>query len=82
MPVTKVAKKLTAKRSATEKRMGMPEIKAKARSIGINPGNMKKSELIRTIQVTEGYEPCFGRSNGQCGNTDCCFMKDCLSVKQ
>jgi len=80
MPVTKVAKKLTAKRSATEKRMGMPEIKAKARSIGINPGTMKKSELIRTIQVTEGYEPCFGRSNGQCGNTDCCFMKDCLSV--
>ena len=82
MPATKVAKKRTAKRSATEKRMGMPEIKAKARSIGINPGKMKKSELIRTIQVTEGYEPCFGRSNGQCDNTDCCFMKDCLSFKQ
>lgn len=86
MPATKVAKKHVtkkhiAKKSITEKRMGMPEIKAKARSIGIIPGKMKKPELIHTIQVTEGYEPCFGRSDGQCGNTDCCFIKDCLKVR-
>ena len=86
MPATKVAtkhapKKHIAKKRVTEKRMGMPEIRMKARSIGIDPGKMKKPELIHAIQVTEGYEPCFGRSNGQCSNTDCCFIKDCLKVR-
>jgi len=86
MPATKVATKHTtkkhiAKKSITEKRIGMPEIRDKARSLGIIPGKMKKPELIHTIQVTEGYEPCFGRSDGQCGNTDCCFIKDCLKVR-
>ncbi len=86
MPATKEAtkhatKKHIAKKSITEQRMGMPEIRAKAQSLGIIPGKMKKPELIHTIQVTEGYEPCFGRSNGQCSNTDCCFIKDCLKVR-
>lgn len=86
MPATKVATKHTtkkhiAKKRVTEKRMGMPEIKLKAQSLGISPGKMKKPELIHTIQVTEGYEPCFGRSDGQCGSTDCCFIKDCLKVR-
>jgi len=86
MPATKVAKKhvtkkhITKKR-VTEKRMGMREIRMKAQALGLTPGKMKKPELIHTIQVTEGNTPCFGRSDGQCGNTDCCFMKDCLSVR-
>jgi len=86
MPATKVAKKNVtkkhiAKKPATEKRMGMPEIRMKAQSLGLTPGKMKKPELIHTIQVAEGCTPCFGRSDGQCGNTDCCFMRDCLSVR-
>lgn len=91
MPATKVAKKNVtkkhiakkhiAKKRVTEKRMSMPEIRMKAQSLGLTPGKMKKPELIHTIQVTEGYEPCFGRSDGQCGNTDCCFIKDCLKVR-
>lgn len=86
MPATKVAKKHAtkkhiAKKCVTEKRMGIPEIRVKAQSLGITPGKMKKPELIHTIQVAEGYEPCFGRSDGQCGNTDCCFIKDCLKVR-
>jgi len=76
MPATKVAKKHIAK-----KRMGMPEIRKKAQMLGIIPGKMKKPELIHTIQVTEGYMPCFGRSNGQCSNSDCCFMQDCLKLR-
>jgi len=86
MPATKVAKKNVtkkhiAKKRVTEKRMSMPEIRMKAQSLGLTPGKMKKPELIHTIQVMEGYEPCFGRSDGQCGNTDCCFIKDCLKVR-
>ncbi|MFZ2146548.1 MAG: hypothetical protein WAV28_04940 [Sedimentisphaerales bacterium] len=76
MPATKVAKK-----NVTEKPMGMPEIRMKAQSLGIIPGTMKKPELIHAIQVAEGYSPCFGRSDGQCGNTDCCFIRDCLKIR-
>jgi len=72
MAATKVAKKHN---------MGMPEIKKKARGLGITPGKMKKAELIHTIQITEGCTPCFGKSNGYCTNTDCCFMTDCLKTR-
>ena len=71
MAATKVAKK----------RMDMPKIKTKAKKLGITPGKMKKAELIHSIQVTEGFEPCFGRSNGDCSNTACCFMPDCLKIR-
>ena len=64
-----------------EKRMGMPEIKKKAKGLGITPGKMKKADLIHAIQIAEGCTPCFGWSNGECGNIDCCFMQDCLKTR-
>ena len=64
-----------------EKRMGMPEIKKKAKNLGITPGKMKKADLIHAIQTAEGCTPCFGWSNGECGNIDCCFMQDCLKTR-
>ena len=70
MPATVVAKKS----------MSLSQIKTKAKALGINPGKMKKTELIHSIQAAEGYTPCFGSSNGQCPYTDCCFMKDCLKI--
>lgn len=63
------------------KSMSMPEIKIKAKALGIRPGKMKKTELIHAIQETEGCTPCFGRSGGECPNTDCCFMPDCLKIR-
>jgi len=71
MPATEIA----------EKRMGMPEIRMKAKSLGLTPGKMKKADLIHTIQVAEGCLPCFGKSGGQCSYNDCCFMKDCFKIK-
>ena len=65
----------------TEKRISMPEIKMKAKMLGITPGKMKKAELIHAIQQAEGCTPCFGRSGGQCSYVDCCFMKDCLKIR-
>ena len=64
-----------------QKRMQVAEIKDKARGLGINPGKMKKAELIHSIQIAEGCSPCFGRSDGHCGYTDCCFMPDCLKTR-
>ena len=63
-----------------EQRMTMPEIKAKARGLGITPGRLKKVELIHGIQLAEGCTPCYGRSGGECLYTDCCFRKDCLRL--
>jgi hypothetical protein len=63
--------------------MKINEIKQKAKALGINCGNkMKKTELIHSIQKTEGNTPCFGKSNnGKCQYTNCCFMGDCLKIQ-
>ena len=56
----------------------MPQIRKKAKSIGIDPEKMKKAELIHAIQKAEGYTPCFGTSDGNCPYLDCCWREDCL----
>ncbi|MHC4353749.1 MAG: SAP domain-containing protein [Planctomycetota bacterium] len=63
-----------------EKPMKMPEVRVKARSLGLTPGRRRKAELIHAIQMAEGYSPCFGRSDGRCANHTCCFMRDCVRV--
>ncbi len=68
MPATKSA----------EKHMSMPEVKMKAKTLGLRPGKVRKAELIHAIQTAEGCTPCFGKSDGRCSYIDCCFMKDCL----
>ena len=62
-------------------RMNMTELKIKAKALGINPGKMNKTDLIHNIQTAEGNTPCYGWSNGNCPNTDCCFMADCLKIR-
>jgi hypothetical protein len=64
-----------------ENQISMTEIRMKAKALGIIPGKMKKADLIHAIQVAEGCMPCFGKSNGQCSYTDCCFMTDCCKTK-
>lgn len=63
---------------AEQSRMNMAGIREKAEAVGINPGKLKKNELIHSIQIEEGCLPCFGRSDGHCVHTDCCYRKDCL----
>ncbi len=63
------------------KPMKMADIQAKARGLGIDPGNMKKTDLIHSIQRAEHNTPCYGKSNGQCQHTSCCFRVDCLKTR-
>jgi hypothetical protein len=63
------------------KRMNMSEIQMKAKGLGINPGKMNKTDLIHAIQTKEGNTPCYGWSNGNCSNFDCCFVADCLKIR-
>ncbi len=61
--------------------MKVAEVKTKAKKVGVDCGKMKKEEIIRSIQIAEGNQPCFGKSGGQCPYTGCCFMDDCLKIK-
>lgn len=61
--------------------MNMSEVKQKARSLGVTPGKMKKTQLIHAIQQAEGYPQCLERSTGICPYMDCCFRDDCLKVR-
>jgi hypothetical protein len=68
--------------SVAQKSLSLSEIKAKAKTLGVNVTNkMKKAELVHAIQVAEGCTPCYGRSNGNCQWTQCCWRSDCHTAK-
>jgi hypothetical protein len=60
--------------------MKMTELKNKAKGMGIKPGRMKKTDLVHTIQKTEGNTPCYGTTNGNCDQIECCYRDACLKI--
>ncbi len=60
--------------------MKMQEVRqiAKGWGVDIRVGRSKQ-EIIRDIQVKEGYSPCY-RTRTECEN-DCLWKADCLSRK-
>lgn len=61
--------------------MKLSDIKKKAQRLGIKPGKMSKVDIIHAIQSAENNTPCYGTTNGECSQSGCCFIKDCLKVK-
>ena len=59
--------------------MRMMEVKSRAKALGITPGRMNKTDLIRTIQREEGNFPCFKTAGDYCDQLNCCWREDCLS---
>jgi hypothetical protein len=58
--------------------MNMTEIKKLAKQKGIDPGLMKKAELIRAIQAAEGNPSCYGSDRKfHCPEINCLWEKDC-----
>jgi hypothetical protein len=60
--------------------MKMNELRKKAKALGIKPGKTKKTDLVHSIQSAEGYTQCYGNSNGNCAQTECCFRDDCFKA--
>lgn len=59
--------------------MTLKQIKEIAKERGVKAGNMKKENIIRTIQKAEGNFDCFGRpSSGYCDQMNCLWRDDCL----
>ena len=58
--------------------MKMQEIQVIAKKWGVNiKVGRSKQDIIRDIQVKEGYSPCY-RTKNECEN-DCLWKPDCLS---
>ena len=59
--------------------MNVKEIRSIAKNMGIKPGKLRKAELIRLIQKTEGNISCFGTERVKnCGEENCLWREDCL----
>jgi hypothetical protein len=64
--------------------LNLQKIKTIAKAQGINARNLKKTDLIRTIQKAEGNSDCYGSATyGICEQMICLWREDCLvcSVK-
>ncbi|NOQ67409.1 MAG: SAP domain-containing protein [Desulfobacterales bacterium] len=46
--------------------------------MGIQAGKMKKTDLVRTIQMAEGNSPCFQTGATSCDQENCCWRSDCI----
>lgn len=61
--------------------MNLKQVKEIAKAKGVQPGAMKKDELIRCIQKTEGNFDCFGSArSGHCTQQDCMWRLDCIGT--
>ncbi len=58
--------------------MNLNELKKMAKGLGVKPGNLKKPDLIRSIQIAEGNFDCYGKAEGDCDQKDCLFRADCF----
>jgi hypothetical protein len=43
---------------------------------------LSKEQLIRAIQVKEGYEPCFRQKKTVCDEKECLWMADCIPASR
>lgn len=59
--------------------MNMKDIKKIAKNVGIKNLNLKKDELIRSIQRAEGNIDCFGTpASERCSQASCLWKEDCM----
>ena len=61
--------------------MKLEEIRSIAKARHINPGNLSKNDLVRSIQTAEGNYACFATAySGECDQTSCAWRNDCFSA--
>lgn len=61
--------------------MKLEEIRNIAKAHHINPGNLSKSDLVKSIQTAEGNYACFASAySGECDQTGCAWRTDCFGL--
>jgi len=59
--------------------MNVRNIKEIAKAKGVKVGNMKKENIIKSIQRAEGNFDCFGTALlRECSQVDCLWRTDCI----
>jgi hypothetical protein len=61
------------------KGMTVKELRKMAEAMGIKTTGLKKAEMIKEIQRTEGNFDCFGTATAYCDQMGCLFRENCLS---
>ena len=63
-----------------ESAMNMTEIRERAAAAGVSGGSkLRKAELIRKVQQTEGNHSCYGADwRHSCAEMFCCWRDDCF----
>ncbi len=58
--------------------MKIQDVREIAKQRNIKTGNMKKVDIIRTIQREEGNNDCYNTDySDRCGQLNCCWRDDC-----
>jgi hypothetical protein len=58
--------------------MQMKKIREIAKKIGVDPGKMSRTDLIRAIQRAEGNADCFATTQvNECNQAKCLWRVDC-----
>jgi hypothetical protein len=60
--------------------MNMQEIRQISKRMNVSSKNLKKPDLIRSIQKAEGNFDCFGSNPHECGQINCLWRNDCLTT--
>ncbi len=59
----------------------MQEVRIIAKRMGVDARiGRSKQDVVREIQIKEGYEPCF-RTKEICEEHDCLWREDCLKTR-
>ncbi|HJV93679.1 MAG TPA: Rho termination factor N-terminal domain-containing protein [Azonexus sp.] len=61
--------------------MKIEDVRSIAKSNGVSPGKLRKRDLIRSIQVSEGNFDCFATAcNAECDQPRCLWRDDCFNA--
>jgi hypothetical protein len=59
--------------------MTLKEVKAIAKKMNLKVSHVKKTDMIRAIQSSEGNNDCFKTGYAhECGQSNCLWRQDCL----
>jgi hypothetical protein len=63
--------------------MNIKQVAEIAKKREVKLGKLKKTDLIRAIQLQEGNFDCFGKATtGECDQLKCCWRSDCLTLRK
>jgi len=61
--------------------MKLEDVHNIAKSRGVHPGKLSKTELIKTLQAGEGNFDCFATAHGgECDQVACLWRADCFDA--